>query len=142
MIISFFTKVFLISIMIGSIPIFPEASKILQHYCFGQGEKLILNSNYFSKSPVIVSNLEKMRINETRTIKFNQSDDWRLSYAINGFHMTKKKNKVIIKQYIKFDHSGRVFTYLNFGIFELKIYDNIVHVFNCKPFWVYSEFEI
>lgn len=138
----FIIKICLILMIIGSKLIFPEASLILQHYCFGDGTKLVLNSDYIEKSPVVQKNLKQMEINQTKIITFNQKEDWRLSYALNGFIMTKKKNKVIIKQYIKFDYSGQIYTYLNFGFFKLKVYDNIVHVFDCKPFEVYTEFSI
>lgn len=135
-------KFFVTSMVVFSRPIFPEASKILYHYCFGDGSELKLNSNYLKKSPVIQSELKKMKIGESKIIRFKQNKDWRLSYAINGFTMTKEKDKVVIKQYIKFDSSNDVYTDLNFIFFKYRIEDNIVHVFQCEPFWVYSEFNL
>ena len=35
---------------------------------------------------------------------------------------------------LKFDRSGKIHTDLNLGFAKIKVYDNIVHVFNCKPF--------
>jgi len=136
------TQFLLFCMMLVGQLFFPEASLILQHYCFGNGEKLILDSSYIRKSPVVLKNLQKMKVNQTKIIVFNQKEDWRLSYAMNGFSMTKKENKVIIRQYIKFDHSNQIYTYLNFYFFKIKVYDNMVHVFDCKPFEVYTEFTI
>ncbi len=81
-----------------------------------------------------------MEINETRIVRFSQNEDWRLSYTINGFTLTKTENKVIVKQYIEFDTTGEVYTDLNLGITTIRVYDGFVHTFDCTPFWVYSEF--
>ena len=124
-------------IVIGSV-FFPEASSILKHYCFGNGDTLRLKSNYIRNSPVVQKRLKKMRIGQETKLGMHQWEDWRLSYAINGFYIKKKKNKVIIRQWIKFDGTGNVITW--FGPIPLP--DNIVHTFECKPFWVYHEFPI
>ena len=44
--------------------------------------------------------------------------------------------KFEIYQYIKFDTSGKIFTYVNTPIGKIKIYDNWVHIKKCKPFMV------
>jgi hypothetical protein len=79
-----------------------------------------------------------MRVGQETKLGMHQWEDWRLSYAINGFQMKKKKDKVVIRQWIKFDGTGDVITW--FGPIPLP--DNIVHTFDCKPFWVYHEFPI
>jgi len=122
-------------ILVGSF-VFPEASQILKHYCFGNGEKLILQSDYIKNSPVVVKELKKIKVGEKKRVVFKQKEDWRLSYALNPFYIEKRKDKIIITQYIKFDSTNKVYTY--FGPF--KISDNIVHVFNCTPFKVYYQF--
>jgi hypothetical protein len=91
-------------------------------------------------SPVITKELSTMRVGETRIVRFTQKDDWRLSYAINGFTLIKKKHKIIVKQYIVFDKTGKVYTDLNLGVAKLRVDDGFVHTFDCTPFWVYSEF--
>jgi hypothetical protein len=132
----------LILLMVFSFPIYPEASMILKHYCFGNGDTLHLPSDYLRKSPVILKNLKQMKIGQTRIIRFKQPEDWRLSYALNGFSLTKKSDKVIVKQWIEFDKKGGIHTDLNLYLFKIRIKDNIVHVFDCTPFWAYSEFSL
>jgi hypothetical protein len=137
---SIVTKFIVIIMILFSKPFFPEASSILNHYCFGSGDTLFLNPTYLKVSPIIIKELNTMEINETRIVRFSQNEDWRLSYAINGFTLTKTENKVIVKQFIKFDTTGEVYTDLNLGITTIRVYDGFVHTFDCDPFWVYSEF--
>ena len=113
-----------------------EGVKILYHYMFGDGSDLELDSDYIPQSTVIVSRLKKMKVGETRKISFKQSEDWRLSYAINGFLLTKTANGFNINQYIQFDRSGKIHTIINLYFFKFKFYDNWVHVKKCNPFWV------
>lgn len=120
---------------IGAI-FFPEASKILRHYCFGDGSTLYLKSNYIKHSPVVKRKLSKMKVGQTRKVGMHQWEDFRLSYALNPFKMEKQKDKVIITQWIEFAKTNKVITW--FGPIPLP--DNIVHTFNCKPFLVYHEF--
>ena len=134
------TKLIIVGMILFSKPFYPEASSILNHYCFGSGDTLFLDPSYLKVSPVIIKELKTMKINETRIVRFSQKDDWRLSYAINGFTLTKTKNKIIIKQYIKFDKTGKVYTDLNLGITKIRVFDGFVHTFDCVPFLVYSEF--
>jgi hypothetical protein len=114
-----------------------EGLQVLSHYMFGNGKDLVLKSDYIPKSPVIVRRLKTMKIGETRRVAFKQSDDWRLSYAINGFSLTKTSDGFKIYQYIKFDDTGKVFTYINTPAGKVKIYDNWVHIKKCKPFKLY-----
>jgi hypothetical protein len=134
------TKLMVVSMIVLSNFIYPEASSILNHYCFGDGDTLNLDTSYLKISPVITKELETMRVGETKIVRFKQKDDWRLSYAINGFTLIKKKHKVIVKQYIEFDKTGKVYTDLNLGITKIRVDDGFVHTFDCTPFWVYSEF--
>ena len=134
------TKLIVIGMIVFSTFTHPEASSILKQYCFGDGDTLMLDTSYLKVSPVITKELESMRVGEKRIVRFKQKDDWRLSYAINGFTLIKKKNKVIVKQYIKFDKTGKIYTDLNLGFTKIRIDDGFVHTFDCTPFWVYSEF--
>ena len=102
----------------------PEGSAILQHYCFGNGEDLELKSDYIPNSPVVLSELKKMRIGQDKTIRFNQCKDWRLSYALNPFHLIKKKNGFEIYQFIKFDSKGLDVTEINLHLFKFKVKDS------------------
>lgn len=114
-----------------------EGMQVLSHYMFGNGKDLVLKSDYLHKSPVILKRLKTMKVGETRRVAFKQSEDWRLSYAINGFILTKTSDGFRIYQYIKFDDTGKVYTYINTPAGKVKIYDSWVHVKKCKPFKLY-----
>ncbi|MEY4273461.1 MAG: hypothetical protein RL638_409 [Bacteroidota bacterium] len=131
-------KIIVLGMIVVGAVFFPEASTVLRHYCFGNGDTLHLQSDYIRTSPVVQKRLQKMRVGQETKLGMHQWEDWRLSYAINGFQMKKKKDKVVIRQWIKFDGTGDVITW--FGPIPLP--DNIVHTFDCKPFWVYHEFPI
>lgn len=131
---NFVQKTAVISIVIVGYFLYPEASKVVAHYCFGNGDTLHLNPNYIRQSNVIVQKLNTMKIGESREVRFKQKEDWRLSYALNPFNITKTEEGATIHQYIKF--RGEDYTYLNFLGHKLKVSDNIVHVFDCKPYVV------
>ena len=113
-----------------------EAIQIVGHYIFGNGEDLDLKSSYLPESPVIKKQLKSMKIGETKRISFIQKDDWRLSYALNPFHLKKNRDGFELFQYISFDHSGTVFTYIKTPLGNIKIKDDIVHFKKCSPFMV------
>lgn len=134
------SKLMVIGMIVFSTFTYPEASSILSQYCFGDGDTLMLDTSYLKVSPVITRQLSTMKVGEKRIVRFKQKDDWRLSYAINGFTLIKQKDKVIVKQYIEFDKTGKIYTDLNLGITKIRVDDGFVHTFDCTPFWVYSEF--
>ena len=117
--------------------LYPEASSILSHYCFGNGSTLILNDEYLKTSPVIIYHLKEMKDGEIRKIGMHQWEDLRLSFALNPLYIEKKNDKIIISQYINFDKTGKVVTMIG----PIPIPDNIVHVFNCNPYNVKCEFD-
>ena len=119
----------------------PEGFAVLKHYMFGDGSTLVLESDYIPTSPVIIDALETMKVGQTKKISFKQEKDWRLSYAINGFNLTKTKNGFTIKQWIAFDRTGKVFTYIKTPLGKFKVYDNWVHLVECKPFIVIFNFK-
>jgi hypothetical protein len=102
---------------------------------------LVLESNYLPNSPVVKSELQKIRIGEDKVIRFNQNKDWRLSYALNLFHLVKKTNGFKIYQYIKFDNKGVDVTEINFRLFKIKVKDSWVHVLNPTPFMVVYQYK-
>jgi hypothetical protein len=138
LILIFYKKITVIGMIVVGYFIFPEASQALRHYCFGNGEILYVNSGYIKTSPVVLKNLKSMKIGEKRVVSFYQYEDWRLSYALNPFTIEKRKNKVIITQWMQFAKKNNVKTL--FG--PIRIPDNIVHTFNCTPYLFYSEFKI
>ena len=134
-------KIFVIAMIIGGLFIAPEASKILSHYCFGNGETLFLDSNYIKKSRVVFLAANRLKIgSEINHVTLKQNQDWRLSYAINGFTIKRSTEGYMIKQWIDFDTTGNVPTVLNLGVMKIQVQDAIVHTFDCKPFWVICEF--
>ena len=114
-----------------------EGIQVLYHYMYGNGEDLILKSDYLPHSSVIKKELKRMKVGQTKRITFHQKEDWRLSYALNPFHLKKTKNGFEIYQYIKFDTTGKVYTYINTPLGKIKIFDSWVHIKECKPFMVY-----
>ena len=135
-------KLFVIAMMIGGLLVAPEASEILCHYCFGDGDSLILDSSYIKKSPVVFSVAKDMKVgSEIKHVKLNQRQDWRLSYAINGVTIKRTKKGFVMQQWIEFDTTGKVPTELNMGVMKIKVQDAIVHTFDCKPFWAICEFK-
>jgi hypothetical protein len=123
-------------IVVGSI-VFPEASIVLRHYCFGDGTQLNVDPDYIKNSPVVKKHLANMKVGEKKKVVFHQKEDWRLSFAINPFIIEKKRDKIIITQWIQFDTKNEAVTWL----FFIPIKDNIVHTFDCTPFLFHTEWE-
>lgn len=119
----------------------PEGCSILQHYCFGDGSDLVLESDYLPNSPVIQSELKKMRIGQDKVVRFYQKEDWRLSYALNPFHLVKKQDGFEIYQYIKFDNKGIDVTEINFKLFKIKVKDSWVHLVDPTPFMLVYQYK-
>jgi hypothetical protein len=102
---------------------------------------LILDTQYLQKSPLIVKHAKKLSINEEiKELQFHQQEDWRLSYAINGFSLKRTNTGYQVKQWIEFDKTKTVYTDLNLGLFKIRVHDDFVHVFDCTPFWAVSTF--
>jgi len=74
-----------LAIIAGGLFVSPEASEILYHYCFGNGDTLYLKPDYFQLSPVIRKAKVDMRPVQEKIVWVHQPDDRRLSYALNGF---------------------------------------------------------
>ena len=136
LIIIFIRQILVINIIFYGLFIYPEASSIVSHYCFGNGSDLILKNNYLKRSPVIIHHLKEMKVGEKRKIGMHQLEDLRLSFALNPLTIIKNKNSTVIEQYIKFDTSGKTITWIG----PIPIPDNIVHVFNCTPYLAKTEF--
>lgn len=137
-----YKKLVVVAMIVVGFFVAPEASQILSHYCFGDGDTLYLDSSYLKRSPVVISAATGLKvggkINKVRVI---QSRDWRLSYAINGFTLKRTKKGYVIQQWIEFDKTGTIPTDINFGVGKLRVPDAIVHTFDCTPFWVICEFK-
>lgn len=137
-----YKKLFVVAMIVGGFFVAPEASQILSHYCFGNGDTLFLDSSYLKTSPVVISAAKGLNVGgQIAEVRLNQSDDWRLSYAINGFTLKRTKKGYVIQQWIEFDKTGAIPTDINLGISKLRVQDAIVHTFDCTPFWVVCEFK-
>lgn len=134
-------KAMVISFILGGKVVAPEASAILSHYCFGDGDTLYLKSDYIKNSPVVKRALKGLKVGQSRRVAFRQREDWRLSYAFNPFSVIKRtKDAYELSQYMLFDKSGRVKTKLNLWLFKITVKDDIVHTFDCRPFWAVCRF--
>lgn len=127
-------KAAVIALIIGGKVIAPEASAVLSHYCFGNGDTLYLNADYVKTSPVVLKSMQGLETGQSRWISFKQDEDWRLSYALNPFTIKRTKEGYTITQYMDFDRKGIVATTLNLGFTKNKVYDHIAHVFDCTPY--------
>lgn len=134
---AFLKKIIVIGMILFGWIFFPEASQILRHYCFGDGSTLYLKSDYIKQSPVVKKKLKTMKVGQKKKVGMHQWEDFRLSYALNPFTIEKRKDKVVITQWIQFDKTNKVITW--FGPIPLP--DNIVHTFDCTPYLVYHEFK-
>lgn len=137
LVIIFFKKIVVIGMIVVGAIFFPEASQALKHYCFGDGSTLHVNPDYIKTSPVVQKHLKKMKVGQKKKVGFHQYEDWRLSFALNPFTIEKKKDKVVITQWMEFNKTGNVITWL----FIIPVPDNIVHTFNCTPYMFRTEWE-
>jgi hypothetical protein len=132
-------KVIVMGMIYGGKFISPEGSSILEHYCFGDGDTLFLDPSYLKTSPVILREMEGMKEGQDKRIVFKQKEDWRLSYALNPFHIKKENGKFKIYQYIKFSDRKDIYTEINLGPAKIRVNDGMVHTYDCKPYVAYCE---
>ena len=132
-----FKKIVVIGMIVVGAIFFPEASQALKHYCFGDGSTLHVNPDYIKNSPVVHKHLKKMKVGQKKKVGFHQREDWRLSFALNPFTIEKKKDKVVITQWMEFNKTGNDTTLL----FFIPVPDKIVHTFDCTPYMLKSEWK-
>jgi hypothetical protein len=128
------------TMILGGRIVAPEAAQILDHYTSGNGDTLWLDSSYLQRSPVVIKHAKALKTGEFRKVGMHQQEDWRLSYALNPFFIAKTNKGYRIYQHIIFDTTGKVPTYLNLGLFRIKVKDAVAHSYPCKPFWAICEF--
>lgn len=135
-------KILVLALVFGGYFIAPEASAILSNYCFHKTDTMHLDSSYIQRSPVIIKYAKKLKIGQSiKCPGFKQNLDYRLSYALNPFTITRKKNGYTVSQWIEFDRKGKLYTDLNLYIFKVRVFDNFVHTFDCSPFLVVCNFQ-
>jgi hypothetical protein len=113
--------------------IYPEASKILKHYIFGDGNDLKIVSKFFFKSKIIVENIKNNNEEIIGPITLKINDDPRIAYAVNGFFI-KNNDQLEIYQKINFAYRNDRNNYTNFNLFikEIKIPDRLIRTFEIK----------
>lgn len=123
---------------------YPEASSLLFHYIYGNGEQLELSSSYFRKSKYLKRVIQGYGNGLYGPLSLRQGDDWRLSLAFNPYFLNISDDMVVIYHpKIEFVRSSdeSVFTIVPIGKLKLNIYDNIVSALNPTPFYVYAEWK-
>jgi hypothetical protein len=135
-------KMAVIGFIVGGRVVSPEGSTMLYNYCFGNRDTVEIQSDYIKTSPVVLNSIKGMKVGQTKKVHFKQYKDWRLSYAFNPYHITREKDGYIMYEYIKFDTTGKIYTDLNLGITQVRVYDNIVHTFKCKPYVAIYRFKL
>jgi len=131
----------LIGVSISYLP-YPEASKLLLHYIYGNGKELELSSSYFKNSKYLKEIIKKHGNGKHGPLTLKQKDDWRLSLALNPYYLEITDKKIrIYHPKIEFAHSSNnsFFTIVPMGKLKLKVYDNIISALRPKPFYVYAE---
>src|SRR4029077_16734009 len=63
----------------------PEASKVMWHYCYGDGSQLVLDPVYIKTSPVVTRAIATLQDGVPKDVSFRQDEDYRLSLALNPF---------------------------------------------------------
>lgn len=123
---------------------YPEAAEILYHYLYGDGSDLEIESDYFKESGFIQQTIKIKGEGDHGLVALKQSDDWRLSLALNPFYIKITGNTVkIYHPKIEFaKHDGRLVpTIIPIGKLKIRMYDNLVSAHETKPFYVYSEWQ-
>ena len=131
----------LASISVSYIP-YPEASKLLFHYIYGDGSELRLSHEYFATSPYLASIIAKHGSGHHGPLALSQQQDWRLSLVFNPYYLDVTENNVrLYHPHIQFAQTedSSVYTYVPIGLMKIKMYDNLVSALNPTPFYVYAE---
>ena len=134
--------------IIGAAPIYPEASRILNHYLFGNGKDIQLCARYIKRSPVVRNAINGYTHGTIGPVGFSITDDKRLAYAVNPFYIDIENDGTYFyytfRQHIKFQRSNRdVYTAFYLLGFQFRMNDGLVYVFEenggCKPFTIYAK---
>lgn len=124
--------------------IYPEAADLLYHYVYGDGSDLELSSDYFKKSKYLTSKIQKLGTGTHGPIGLKQYQDYRLSLAFNPYYLEIDTKKVrIYHPKIEFApvRGKKVPTRVPLGKLTIRVYDNLVSSMNPTPFYAFSEWE-
>jgi hypothetical protein len=130
------------SIAIAGRIVSPEAGAIVWHYLYGKGD-LWLDNSYLQTSPVILKSWQSLKVGESKQFSLRrQSEDWRVSYALNPFSLRREAHEILLWQRMEFSANPRVRTTLNYGLGSVKLPDALIHVLHPQPFMVYSKWRV
>ncbi len=127
------------SMIVATRFIWPEASMNLAHVVYGNGSRLELPSDYFRRSAVIRRAIRRAPTGISGPYTLRQSEDQRLSYTYNPFHLEIRQvqggRRIRIFEYMVFAKDKRVRTTFVLGRFKFRMSDGLVYVISpCKPF--------
>jgi hypothetical protein len=123
---------------------YPEAASVLKHYVGGEGGTLELKSGYFKKSAALQQLIEDLPPGEHGPLWLKQSDDYRLTLALNPFYISKSSEKIrLFHPQLEFasPFEGKVFTIIKLGKMNFKVYDNLVNAAGGKKFYCFAEWD-
>ncbi len=123
---------------------YPEASKILYHYVYGDGSELKLPSDYFRQSGYLSSKVKELGFGRHGPIGLQQYEDWRLSLALNPYYLEINNHRVRISHpRIEFaaESGTPVRTVVPIGNLRINVYDNLISALEPTPFAAFAEWE-
>ena len=124
--------------------IYPEAADLLYHYVYGDGSDLEISSDYFKKSKYLLTKIQKLGYGTHGPIGLKQYQDYRLSLAFNPYYLEINAKKVrIYHPKIEFApvRGKKVPTKVPLGKLTIRVYDNLVSSLSPTPFYAFSEWE-
>jgi hypothetical protein len=123
----------------------PEGAAILRHAVYGGGSELQLDPSYFKCSRFLAAEMERRGPGTHGPIWFRQSEDMRLSLALNPVFITISDGRVRVGHpRIQFaaPDAPPVLTIIPIGKLRLRMFDNLVGALQQKPFPAYAEWRL
>lgn len=121
--------------------LYPEASKVLYHFCHGDGRRVEIDSSYIQNSTAIQKRLKKLRPGQSWKGWIKQSEDRRLTYAYNPIKIENLGSKVRVSSKVRVVKLGKgVYTRIYMGDFTFDLPDSLMRVgCKAKEYTAYTE---
>jgi hypothetical protein len=123
----------------------PEGAAILRHAVYGDGGELRLDPSYFKRSRFLAAEIERRGPGNHGPVRFRQSEDMRLSLALNPVFIAISGGSVRAGHpRIQFaaPDAPPVLTIIPIGKLRLRMFDNLVGALQRKPFAAYAEWRL
>jgi hypothetical protein len=120
----------------------PEGAAVLRHAVYGGGSDLQLNPSYFKRSKFLAMEIARRGPGTHGPIRFQQSEDMRLSLAFNPIYITISDRSVRIghpRVQFAAPDGPPVLTIIPIAKLRLRMFDNLVGALQLKPFAAYAE---